>query len=804
MFSFKPKSITGQICVIVFLLILIPPVQAQLRGDINQNHIPYEVADLVQFDLFLLYGDSILVDPLHQGVSSDVNGDMVCWSIGDLIHLGRVYSHDATPIIGSVDISNAQVNFDIGFDRASSGDTVSLPLTYFTWGTWQTIYGLDFRIAYDPAKLTLLGVDLTGGRLADWNAVYYHIKPGQLRFSARPENLTTSLSDSLPIAYPDTALLAMLNFVVTTTDTPSFVPIYFEADTVPCYQLLPLTFACIESSVTQTGGWNSYANGGIQIGSTPQRGDINLNSLPYEVADIVLFDAYLTYGDTVLTIDPEQQSMNSDVNWDFWQWSMADFIHLGRVIIHDAPEMLEPITLSQHHFDMWMTTLHALPHDTVSFPVWYGDEGNYPAYGISFKISYDPNDLNLLKVDFSGTPLENWEVVHVRSENGSVIVNACPEYTTTSLSDPLLPPSYPQIIAQLEFVVTDVDTPAYLPVSFDVDTASQLQPTAFATIEGTLTKLGIPDLRNGGIQVGGELACKSGDVNFNTITYEIADWVLFENFLVNGLGVLIYDPEAQTCASDVNCDYIYWTISDLLYMSRVILHDAPEIPCKYQEFALPQPILSPPENQDKLILVSSSAHPGETVSVPMWLSNILDASGVTLKVVFDSTSLSVEGVDTFQTRIEGWQNIVPVINPGELFFFGYPDWWYTHPFSYIPPGEGILLRINFKIADNVSPGISLPITFETESNLGHYNAYTDTSGLILVQPSTISGWIYTDVITGDTNSDGILDVGDLVYLLNYLYRAGIPPSPISLGDFNNDSEVNVSDVVALINYLFHS
>jgi hypothetical protein len=805
MFSFKPKSITGQICVIVFLLIFIPPVQAQLRGDINQNHIPYELADLAQFDLFLLYGDSILAEPLHQGVSSDVNGDGACWTIGDLIHLGRVYSQDAPPITGSVDISNAQVNFDIGFARASFGDTVALPITYFTWGTWQTIYGLDFRIGYDPAKLTLLGVDLTGGRLEEWNAVYYHIKPGQLRFSARPENLTTSLSDSLPIAYPDTALLAKLNFVVATSDTPSFVPVYFEADTVPCYQLLPLTFACIESSVTQSGGWNSFTNGGIQIGSTPNRGDINLNTLPYEVADLVLFYSYLIHGDTVLSSDPEQQYLNSDVNWDFWQWSMADYIQLGRVIMHDAPAVFEPTALTDHRFDMWTTILHALPHDTVSFPVWYGDEGNHPVYGIGFKIDYDPNSLNLLQVDFSGTPLENWEAIAVRPENGSIMINACPEYMTTSFSEPLPFTSHPQMIAKLEFEVSDVDTPVFLPVEFDVDTASHLQPTAFATIEGDLTKLGIPDIRNGGIQVGGELACKRGDVNFNNIAYEIADGAFFENFLIKGPSVLTYDPEAQTCASDVNCDYIYWTISDLLYLNRVILHDAPEIPCKYQESALPQSILSPPEKQDKLTLVSSSAHPGEIISVPIWLSNSLDASGVSFRVVFDSTLLSIEGVNVSQTRIEGWQEIIPVIESGRLFFFAHPDWWHIpNSVSCIRPGDGTLLNINIQVQSTAPAGTFIPITFQTDPDWGHYNAYTDTTGLTFVQPSTTSGWIYTDVISGDVNSDGILDVGDLVYLLNYLYRNDIPPSPLSLGDFNHDDEVNVSDVVALINYLFHS
>jgi hypothetical protein len=296
---------------------------------------------------------------------------------------------------------------------------------------------------------------------------------------------------------------------------------------------------------------------------------------------------------------------------------------------------------------------------------------------------------------------------------------------------------------------------------------------------------------------------QTGDVNLNAIPYEIADWVCFQNFLVHGDSLLI-NPEQQAHNSDVNCDLVPWTISDLLYLCRVILHDADEIPCKSQDFASSEKILHKGSTSDELTLLSASAHPGDTVSVPVWLSNSIIADGVTFNISFDSASLSVVGVDTFQTRIEGWQNIVPVINPGEMFFYGYPDWWYSHPIPFMQPGEGVLLRINFKIADAVSPGISLPITFETDSGLGHYNAYTDTTGLTFVQLYTTPGWIYTDVISGDANSDGILDVGDLVYLLNYLYRSSMPPSPVSLGDFNQDSEVNVSDVVALINYLFHS
>ena len=144
-----------------------------------------------------------------------------------------------------------------------------------------------------------------------------------------------------------------------------------------------------------------------------------------------------------------------------------------------------------------------------------------------------------------------------------------------------------------------------------------------------------------------------------------------------------------------------------------------------------------------------------------------------------------------------------MINPGELFFFAFANGPLgVEGYPSIAPGEGILLLVDFRVDESVTPGTSLPITFETDEAWGHYNSYTDTSGLIFVQPDTVSGWIFTDVISGDANSDGIVDVADLVYLINYLYRGGMPPSPVSLGDFNQDGEVNLADLVALINYLF--
>ncbi len=57
-------------------------------------------------------------------------------------------------------------------------------------------------------------------------------------------------------------------------------------------------------------------------------------------------------------------------------------------------------------------------------------------------------------------------------------------------------------------------------------------------------------------------------------------------------------------------------------------------------------------------------------------------------------------------------------------------------------------------------------------------------------------------IAGDANADGAVELGDAVYVLNYLFRNGPEPSPMESGDANCDGTVKFGDVIYLINYLF--
>ncbi len=57
-------------------------------------------------------------------------------------------------------------------------------------------------------------------------------------------------------------------------------------------------------------------------------------------------------------------------------------------------------------------------------------------------------------------------------------------------------------------------------------------------------------------------------------------------------------------------------------------------------------------------------------------------------------------------------------------------------------------------------------------------------------------------ICGDANGDGNTNVGDAIFLINYVFRSGPCPDPLCSGDANGDDIVDISDAVYLINLVF--
>jgi hypothetical protein len=57
-------------------------------------------------------------------------------------------------------------------------------------------------------------------------------------------------------------------------------------------------------------------------------------------------------------------------------------------------------------------------------------------------------------------------------------------------------------------------------------------------------------------------------------------------------------------------------------------------------------------------------------------------------------------------------------------------------------------------------------------------------------------------VRGDVDGSGNIDISDAVYLCNYIFGGGAPPSSLAIGDVNCDQSIDISDAVSLIEYIF--
>lgn len=730
----------------------------------------------------------------------------------DLIHSG---------LVGENPLASIKIDSD---SVLTPGEMVEIPILIRNSVTFG---GFELEVDFCYLDITFYGAERGEALGYDWEYFSYRVLPYtdtlyQLLFYGQHD--IPDGHQGVPLGpNPDYVSLVVMKFKTPNQCGPleTFFPLIFEWEWDDCAEntfadssgdILYVSQDSVQYDTIHCGqGPNiipslEFSDGGVSylLLDSICPGDINLNHLPYETGDFLLFHNYLLYGDSVLILDPQRQSANSDVNWDYSPWSIADYVHLMRVIQRDAAPAVEPIGLLDGTCWLSIGKEQASPHDTVALPFGYFStwpQGWKSIQGMALRLGYDPDELTALELDFSGTQLEGWENVVYHIEPGDIRFLATPELVTTSLSDSLtFPGTDTLLLGKIVFEIGDVDSPGFLPVSLMPDTGMYLKSNNVGGIDGEVTRMDYFTDISGGIWIGSAPPVIRGDLDLDDIPYAVADFLLFVEFMNQGPDVL-WDPERQYPASDINADGIYVTIADLVYLDRVIIRDAVPIPKSFHH-DYPEP----DQQTDRMILGSGSAYPGDTVSVPLFFDNTLPASGITCKIVFDSTLLSIQNVETIGTRLESWTQVHPVVKPGALFLHAMPNYLEEPPQEQALSAEfGTLVKIDFLVSDQAPAGIMIPVGFQNypywQLYWGHYNAYTQ-DGMDFIQPTTVSGWIFTDVITGDANSDGIIDISDIVYLINYLFAGGPAPEPLELGDTNCDGIVDIADVVYLINHLF--
>jgi hypothetical protein len=97
---------------------------------------------------------------------------------------------------------------------------------------------------------------------------------------------------------------------------------------------------------------------------------------------------------------------------------------------------------------------------------------------------------------------------------------------------------------------------------------------------------------------------------------------------------------------------------------------------------------------------------------------------------------------------------------------------------------------------SIPPGTTVQVCFAFTSD-NQYSHAGEGFYLDDVQVSPIN-----DVIPGEVTGDGVIDIADVLFEINYLYKSGPAPYPRQAGDVTCDGEANIDDVIFLINYLY--
>lgn len=119
--------------------------------------------------------------------------------------------------------------------------------------------------------------------------------------------------------------------------------------------------------------------------------------------------------------------------------------------------------------------------------------------------------------------------------------------------------------------------------------------------------------------------------------------------------------------------------------------------------------------------------------------------------------------------------------------------------NYHPDFEGKVIRIGIYLPD-FSQTYEDPWWDTTETTYSVTLPYFDGSSFTYEGTFTAIGHI-----SGDVNGDRLLNAGDAMYLINYIFRSGpVPSEPILRADTNGDDAINIGDVTYLINYLYRN
>ena len=254
----------------------------------------------------------------------------------------------------------------------------------------------------------------------------------------------------------------------------------------------------------------------------------------------------------------------------------------------------------------------------------------------------------------------------------------------------------------------------------------------------------------------------------------------------------IYDRHGR---ADLNCDRRV-DMRDLMYLCHAVYGTGPP-PCTCG--TVNPPVYDDPGLPDTVWLEPDTLIVGIPSPICIGLMNDEPLPGMALSLEVDGSAVMEwdEGQPSWADRMVEAFDLRVVKERADGVN---PDTFQMYAFDMVdslPPGRDALCCPYFV---PLSAGTA---TFSLVSWVNGSESMLVTENHAAILPTFYGGQITVlPYLTGDANHDGVIDLGDVVWLLNYLFKEDDPPDPLEAGDANCDGVVDLGDVVYLLNYLF--
>jgi len=120
----------------------------------------------------------------------------------------------------------------------------------------------------------------------------------------------------------------------------------------------------------------------------------------------------------------------------------------------------------------------------------------------------------------------------------------------------------------------------------------------------------------------------------------------------------------------------------------------------------------------------------------------------------------------------------------------------------LPPG---LRSIGFLVLTIHDTGTALIDTATTDAPPGPPIGFTTPNVTSFIPAAIIMGQTHLQeqsIQPGDNNANNKVDLGDIIFLVNYIFKNGPEPINKPMSDVNVDCVLNLGDLIYLVNYIF--